>query len=73
MATGPTAPLQPTLPGGCYHRWKEQEEPREAEALPSSVGVTPLRPPKACVPGEKFAVGPQAARAALALVVSWAL
>lgn len=46
---GPAAPPLPTLPNGCFHRWQEQEELREAQALSRSVAVTPLRPPKACV------------------------
>lgn len=39
---------------------------------PSSVVGTPLGPPKACVPGERFAAGPQVTQEALSLVVSWA-
>lgn len=49
MAMGPAAPPLPTLPNGCFHRWQEQEELREARALARSVAVTPLRPPEACV------------------------
>ena len=39
MAMGPAAPPLPTLPSGCSHRWQEQEELREVQALPSSVAT----------------------------------
>lgn len=62
---GPAAPPLPTLPNGCFHRWQEQEELREAQALSRSVAVTPLRPPEAA--------GAQVTQEALVLAVSWAL